>query len=209
MLWLRIWWIIFSCGQIFRQHNSAIVVNAVVTSHLPIYLYSAAGGKVNRQAARTRWTVARTHWTVDHSAREGESPDHTYPSYGGTALHSEYLNRFSTTSSGKVFFGPSAFQSLREFFTGRSRYEKRPGTVKGLLLGVCFIVEGSIRINTFRRSTQKQSRSYQSGSFVVYFQMHRLKDEMTNRPMITCIMIVIICRGHECNFSQAVSCAYK
>jgi hypothetical protein len=146
---------------------------------------------------------------VDHSAQEGESPNHVYPSYGGTTLHSEYLNRFSTTSSGKVFFGPLTFRSLREFFTGRARYEKRSGTVKGLLLGVCFVVEGPIRRNTFGRSTQKQSRSYQSESFVAYFQMHRLKDEMTNRPMITCIMIVIICKGHECNFSQATSCAYK
>jgi SPX domain protein involved in polyphosphate accumulation len=42
------------CGQIFWQHNDAIAVNAVVTSHLPVCLYSAAGGKVNRQAARTR-----------------------------------------------------------------------------------------------------------------------------------------------------------
>jgi hypothetical protein len=39
--------------------------------------------------------------------------------------------------------------------------------------------------------------------------MHRLKDEMTNRPEIACIMIVNICKGHERNFSQAVSCAYK
>ena len=99
-------------------------MNAVVTSHLPVYLYSAAGGKVNRQATRTRRTVARIHLTVDRRAREGESPDRVYPSYGGTTSHSEYLNRFSTTSSGKVFFGPSAFQSLREFFTGRARYEK-------------------------------------------------------------------------------------
>jgi hypothetical protein len=71
--------------------------------------------------------------------------------------------------------------------------------------GVCFVAEGSIRINTFGRSTQKQSRSYQSESFIAYFQIHRLKDEMTNQPMITCIMIVIICKGHECNFSQAAS----
>jgi hypothetical protein len=34
--------------------REAIVVNIVVTSHLPICLYSAAGGKVNRQAAHTR-----------------------------------------------------------------------------------------------------------------------------------------------------------
>ena len=84
--------------QIFQQHNSAIVINAMVTSHLPVCLYSAAGGKVNRQAARTRRTVARTHWPVDRSAQEDESPDRAYPFYGETAFHSEYLNRFSTTS---------------------------------------------------------------------------------------------------------------
>jgi hypothetical protein len=81
--------------------------------------------------------------------------------------------------------------------------------MKGLLLGVCFGAEGPIRRNPFGRSTQKQSRSYQSESFVAYFQMHRLKDEISSRPMITCIMIVIIYKGHECNFSQAASCAYK
>jgi hypothetical protein len=74
-------------------------------------------------------------------------------------------------------------------------------------LGVCFVAEGPIRRNTFERWTQ--SRSYQSESFGVYFQMHRLKDEMTNQPMIACIVIVIICKGHECNFSHVVSCAYK
>ena len=75
------------------------------------------------------------------------------------------------------------------------------------LLGICFVVEGPIRRNTFGRLVQ--SRSYQSKRFGVHFQMHRLKDEMTNRPVITCIMIVNLCKGHECNFSQAVSCAYK
>jgi hypothetical protein len=39
--------------------------------------------------------------------------------------------------------------------------------------------------------------------------MHRLKDEMTNQSMITCITIVNLCKGYGCNFSQAVSCAYK
>jgi hypothetical protein len=76
-----------------------------------------------------------------------------------------------------------------------------------LLLGVCFVAEGPIRRNTFGRLTQ--SRSYQSESFGIHFQMHRLKDEMTNRPVITCIMIVNLCKGHECNFSQTASCAYK
>jgi hypothetical protein len=88
---------------------------------------------------------------MDRNAQEGESPDRAYPSYGGTTFHLEYLNRFSTTSSGKVFFGPSAFRSLREFFMGRARYEKRSGTVKGLLLGVCFVAEGPIRRKHLRK----------------------------------------------------------
>jgi hypothetical protein len=71
-------------------------------------------------------------------AREGESLDRVYSSYGGTTSHSEYFNRFSTTSSGKVFFGPSAFRSLKEFFHGSSSLRKtiwhREGaTVGGLL----------------------------------------------------------------------------
>jgi hypothetical protein len=51
---LRLW-------LIFWQQNSAIAMNAVVTSHLPVCLYSAAGKKVNRQDFYTRQTVARTH----------------------------------------------------------------------------------------------------------------------------------------------------
>jgi hypothetical protein len=73
------------------------------------------------------------------------------------------------------------------------------------LLGVCFVVEDLVRRNTFGRSSQKQCRSFMSQDEGV----NRLKDEMTNRPVITCIMIVSICKGHECNFSQAASCAYK
>jgi hypothetical protein len=41
-------WSNFSAAQ---QCNSS---NAVVTSHILVCLYSAAGGKVNRQAVRTR-----------------------------------------------------------------------------------------------------------------------------------------------------------
>jgi hypothetical protein len=50
-----------------------------------------------------------------------------------------------------VFFGPSAFQSLGQFFTDQARYEKRSSTAKGLLLGVCFVAEGPIRRITFRK----------------------------------------------------------
>jgi hypothetical protein len=99
-------------------------MNDVVTSHLPICLYSAAGGEVNRQATYTRQIAARVHLMVDRRAREEESPDRAYPPCGGTTSRWEFLNRFSTTSLGKVFFGTSAFQSLKEFFTGRACYEK-------------------------------------------------------------------------------------
>jgi hypothetical protein len=57
--------------------------------------------------------------------------------------------RFPATSSGKVFFGPSATRSLRDFFTDQARYEKRSSTAKGLLLGACFIAEGPAGRNTF------------------------------------------------------------
>jgi hypothetical protein len=36
-------------------------MNAVVTSHLLVCLYSVAGKKVNRQVSYTGRTVARTH----------------------------------------------------------------------------------------------------------------------------------------------------
>jgi hypothetical protein len=39
--------------------------------------------------------------------------------------------------------------------------------------------------------------------------VNRLKDEMTNKPMIVCVMTVIDCKAHKCNFAQAASCAYK
>jgi hypothetical protein len=51
-----------------------MAMNIMVTPHQPVCLYSAAGGKVNRQIACTRWTTQRL---------EGESPDRSYPLSGG------------------------------------------------------------------------------------------------------------------------------
>jgi hypothetical protein len=66
-----------------------MAMNVVVTPHQPVCLYSAAGGRRTAMplALAERWTVRRL----------------------------EYYNCFSATSSGKVFFGPSAFRSLRVF----------------------------------------------------------------------------------------------
>jgi hypothetical protein len=57
-------------------------MNAVVTSHLPICLYSAAGKKVNRQDFYTRRTAARTRCAVDRR-------DQIVTLQGGTATRSE------------------------------------------------------------------------------------------------------------------------
>jgi hypothetical protein len=156
----RIQWASFGCGQIFWQHNSAMAMNVVVTPHLHVCLYSAAGGKVNRQVACTRWAVARSRWTVDHSAPSKWITGSFVPATWWATLRSKYFNRFSATSSGKVFFGPSALRSLGDFFTDQARYKKRSSTVKGLLLVVCFVAEDPVRRNTFGRSSQQQCRSY-------------------------------------------------
>ena len=83
----------------------------------------------------------------------------------------------------------------KRIFYGSSSLRKTIGTVKGLLLGVCFVAEGPVRRNTFGRLKQERCRNYQSGSFIVYFQMHQLKDEKTNWPMLICVMIVTGCKG--------------
>jgi hypothetical protein len=60
-------------------------MNAVVTSHLPVCLYSAAGKKVNRQDFYTRKAVARTHCTVGRKNQKVNL-------HGGTALRSETVS---------------------------------------------------------------------------------------------------------------------
>jgi hypothetical protein len=161
----RIQWASFGCGQIFLQHKSAMAMNDVVTPHLLVCLYSAAGGKVNRQVACTRWAVARTRWTVGHSTPDKWITRSFVPAAWWVTLCSKYFNRFSATSSGKVFFGSSALQSLGDFFTDQAHYEKRSSTAKGPLLRVFFVAEDPVRRNTFGRSSQKQCRSCNPWSF--------------------------------------------
>jgi hypothetical protein len=95
-------------------------MNVVITPHQPICLYSAAG-------------------------EEGEPPDRPHWLSSGpqwTARRLEYFNRFSITSSKKVFFGPSAFRSLCVFRGSSSLRKERSSTAKGLLLGVFYFAEG-------------------------------------------------------------------
>jgi hypothetical protein len=152
-LWLKFW-----------QQNSAIAMNVVVTSHLPVCLYSAVGGKVNRQG-------------LPHSLNGGPQGPRRWiagacviAARWGHRARDNYFNRFSPTSSGKVFSESSASRSLEDFFTDQTRYEKRSSTAKVLLLGVCFVAEdpkerehlrkifsrASAEAITYRASTQWQ-----------------------------------------------------
>jgi hypothetical protein len=64
-----------------------------------------------------------------------ELPDRAYPLHGGATSRSDYFNRFSATSLGKVFFRPLGFRSLGKIFTDQARYEKRSSTAKGYCWG--------------------------------------------------------------------------
>jgi hypothetical protein len=121
---------------------------------------------------------------VGHKVREGESPGRAKLLQDGATSRTDYFNRFSPTSSGKVFFGSSASRSLEDFFTDQARYDKRSSTAKGLLLGVCFVAEDPKERKHLRKispeAAPKLSRiklrhnggSHDEGA-------NRLKDEMT------------------------------
>jgi hypothetical protein len=96
----------------------------------------------------------------------------------------DYFNRFSPTSSGKVFFGSSASRSLEDFFTDQARYEKRSSTAKGLLLGVCFVAEDPkerkhLRQFLSRAAPKLSPIKLQHSDTPQDEGVNRLKDEMT------------------------------
>jgi hypothetical protein len=121
---------------------------------------------------------------VGHKVREGESPGGAQLLKDEATSRADYFNRFSPTSSGKVFFGSSASRSLEDFFTDQARYEKRSSTAKGLLLGVCFVAEDPKEREHLRQilleaalklspvKLRHDDRSQEEG-------VNQLKDEMT------------------------------
>jgi hypothetical protein len=117
-------------------------MNAVVTSHLPVCLYSAAGKKVNRQDFYTRQTVARTRCVVGHK-------NQIVNLHCGTALRSETVSFLDNELKEGVFRTFGFLKPKRLFFTDQARYEKRSSTAKGLLLGPCFVAEGPAERNSF------------------------------------------------------------
>jgi hypothetical protein len=117
-------------------------MNAVVTSHLPVCLYSTTGKKVNRQDFYTGKTVARIHCTVGRKNQKVNL-------HGGTAPRSETVSFLDNELREGVFRTFGFLKPKRLFFTDQARYEKQSSTAKGLLLGPCFVAEGPTERNSF------------------------------------------------------------
>jgi hypothetical protein len=83
-------------------------MNAVVTSHLPVCLYSTAGKKVNRQDFYTRQTAAHTRCAVDRR-------DQTVTLQGGTATRSETISFLDNELREGVFWTFSFLKPKRLF----------------------------------------------------------------------------------------------
>jgi hypothetical protein len=97
-LWLNFW-----------QQNSAIAMNAVVTSHLLVCLYSAAGKKVNRQdffppgkqsPAPTAWWAAKTKKVNLHG---GTAPRSETASFLGNELREGVFRTFGFPKPKRLF----------------------------------------------------------------------------------------------------------
>jgi hypothetical protein len=115
----------------FGSKTVQIAMNAVVTSHLPVCLYSAAGKKAKRQDFYTRRVVTRTRCAVDRKNQTvtlQDGPDTS--SEAGSFLRNELREGVFWT------FG---FPKLKRLFSRVKLVTKNDlAPRKGLLLGSCF-----------------------------------------------------------------------
>ena len=121
----------------FGSKTVQIAVNAVVTSHLLVCLYSAAGKKAKRQKFYTRRTPARTRCTVDRR-------DRTVILQGGAATRRE-IESFLDNELREGVFETFGAPKLKKLFSRIKLVTKNDlAPRKGLLLGLCFVAEGLI-----------------------------------------------------------------
>ena len=127
----------------FGSKTVQIAMNAVITSHLLVCLYSAAGKKAKRRNCYTRRAVTRTRCAVDRK-------DQTVTLQGGTDTRSE-VGSFLRNELREGVFWTFGFPKLKRFFfTGQARYEKRSSTAKGATVGVVLrCAEGLTRRSSF------------------------------------------------------------
>jgi hypothetical protein len=127
----------------FGSKTVQIAMNAVVTSHLPVCLYSDAGKKVNRQDFYTRQTAAYTRCAVDRR-------DQIVTLQGGTATRSE-TESFLGNELREGVFWTFGFPKPKILFSRIKLVTKNDlAPRKGLLLGQCFVAEGLVRRSSFR-----------------------------------------------------------
>jgi hypothetical protein len=121
----------------FGSKTVQIAVNAVVTSHLLVCLYSAAGKKAKRQKFYTRRTPARTRCTVGRK-------DWTVILHGGAATRRE-IESFLDNELREGVFETFGAPKLKKLFSRIKLVTKNDlAPRKGLLLGLCFVAEGLI-----------------------------------------------------------------
>jgi hypothetical protein len=112
----------------FGSKTVQIAMNAVVTPHLLVCLYSTAGKKAKRQDFYTRRTPAYTRCVVDRR-------DQTVTLQGGTATRWETESFLDNELREGVFWTFGFPKLKRLFFTDQARYEKRSSTAKGATVG--------------------------------------------------------------------------
>jgi hypothetical protein len=118
-------------------------MNAVVTSHLLVCLYSAAGKKAKRQDFYTRRAVTCTRCAVDRK-------DQTVTLQGGSDTSSEIGSFLGNELREGVFWTFGSPKLERFFFTDQARYEKRSSAAKGATVGTMLrYAEGLTRRSSF------------------------------------------------------------
>ena len=131
----------------FGSETVQIAMNAVVTSHPPVCLYSAAGRKAKRWNCYTRRAVTHTRCAVDRK-------DQTVTLQSGLGTRSE-VGSFLRNELREGVFWTFGFPKLKRFFffTGQARYEERSSTAKGATVGVVLrYAEGLTRRSSFGQS---------------------------------------------------------
>jgi hypothetical protein len=113
-------------------------MNAVVTSHLLVCLYSAAGKKAKRQDFYTRRAVTCTRCAVDRR-------DQTVTLQGGPGTRSE-TGSFPGNELREGVFWTFGFPKLEMLFSRIKLVTKNDlAPRKGLLLGPCFVAPKVLR----------------------------------------------------------------
>ena len=147
-----------------------MAMNDVVTSHLLVCLYSAAGKKAKRQGFYTRRAVTCTRCAVDRK-------DQTVTLQGGTDTISGNESFLGNELREGVFW-TFGFPKLKRLFSRIKLVTKNDlAPRKGLLLGLCFVAEGLVGRSSFGWSC---SYEMTEGSFSWSFRItNRLKSRMT------------------------------